>query len=319
MSFDLLVARFGSPAEPIVIFAAARARALVEDPPLLFGTLDEIGCRLDQLRAMSLEPRSLVVSKVSEPVEALTPIVWMSQVLGADAFDGAPIDDKYHAFMERPTHTRRELRLAFVAEDYFRYRFPSDRKPTPEEIARALGRVGRFDRSAAILREELRKRPDDAPLLFHLGDILVRIGEAEAAIPMLQRSAELAPHQLDPRSSLALALMECDRHREAKQVYLELVTMSGGGFGEWMNVATICLHLGDWEEGWRATMQALALEPTSAHANALAARLACKLGDHAAVQRHCQQAEAGLAALDRSSPMHDIIATLVREARGLPH
>jgi Flp pilus assembly protein TadD len=318
VSFDLLVARFGSSAEPIVVFAGARARALMADPPLLFGTLDEIGCRLDQLRAMSLDPRSLVVSKVSEPVETLSPIVWMSQVFGADVVDGAFGDDKQHAFIDRPADTRRELRLAFVAEDYFRYRFPTDREPAAEQVARALGLVGRFDRSAAILREEVRKRPDDAQLLFHLGDILQRIGKPEEAIPLLQRSAQLAPHQLDPRSSLAVALMACGRHRDAKQVYVELVEMSQGGFGEWMNVATICLETGDLDEGWRATLQAIALEPGSAHAHAVAARLASRRGDRASVRKHCEQAESGLVSVDPSSPMHGIITAMVREARNEP-
>src|SRR5262245_50538687 len=130
MSYDLLVARFGSPAEPVVVFAGACARALFDDSSLLFGTLDEIGCPLDELGAMSLDRRSLVVSKVSEPVETLTRIVWMSQVLGADVVDGELIDDKQHAFIKRPARTRRELSLGFVAEDYFQYRFPDRRKPT---------------------------------------------------------------------------------------------------------------------------------------------------------------------------------------------
>jgi tetratricopeptide (TPR) repeat protein len=315
MSVRLLVARFGSPAAPVVMFAGARARVLLEDPPLLFGTLDELECPLDEVRAMSLERRSVVVATVSEPRETLSNLLWMSQVLGADVDDGEFKDDKQHAIIKRPAETRREIDLAFVAEDYFRYRFPDNRQPTREEIARAFGLVGRFDRSVEVLREELRERPDDAPLLFHLGDILTRIGRPEEAIELLQRSAELAPDQLDPRSSLALALIACGRHRDAQTVYAELVVMSGGDFGDWMNLATICTDTGELEEGRRAVEQALAIEPDSAHAQALAATLAVRLGDHRAARKHCLEAEARLRAVDRSSPMYDIISDLVREAR----
>lgn len=319
MSYDLLVARFGSPAEPVVVFAGARARALLEDPSLLFGTLDEIGCPLDEVRAMSVERRSLVVSKVTEPVETLTRLVWMSQILGADVVDGEFIDDKQHAFLTRPAHTRCELSLGFVAEDYFRYRFPDRPERTREDTARAFGLIGRLDRSAAILREELRERPDDAPLLFQLGDILQRIGKPDEAIPLLERSAALAPDQLDPRSSLALALIACGRRRDAKQVWADLVAMSGGGFEACMNLATVCLDTGDLEEGRRAVERALALEPHSAHANAVAARLASELDDTTAARRHCERAEAALVTEDPSSPMYDIIRTTLREARARIH
>lgn len=314
----LIVARFGSPADPVVMLIGDRARELLTDAALLFGTLDEIGCTLHTVRAMSVEPRSLVVATVDEPTNTLTPIVWMSQVVAADALDGEHVDDKQHAIVARPDRVRTEHELQFIAQEYFELRFPKGREPTDRERARAFARVGRFDRSVELLRALVRDEPDNAPLLFHLGEMLQRIGKPEEAIPVLQRSAALAPQQYDPRSSLAIAYVACHRYAEAKQVYLDLIAMSGGDFGDWMNLASICRDTGDFEEGQRAVSRALGLEPQSAHAHAIAAGLAAALGDHEVARRHCDAAEAYLASADPQSPMYGVIRGLIEQARRQP-
>jgi hypothetical protein len=172
----LFAARFGSPEEPVVLFAGAGARALVEDDALLFGTLDALGCGLDELRAMSLNEQSSVIATLHEPVEALTPILMMAERLGVDVVDGAPTGERHHAFLKRPARVRCDEQISLLSEDYFQLRFPNGREPTREEIARALCLVGRYDRAAEVLRDEVRSRPDDAPLHFHVGSLLERAG-----------------------------------------------------------------------------------------------------------------------------------------------
>lgn len=310
----VVVAKFPPRESPIVLIAGRSVRSLFDDPALLFGTLDDIGCRLTEIRVASLDASSLVVATAIVATEEITPILIMSQFVGSDVTGDKIVDDKQHAFLRRPAELRHELAISYIPELYFHRRFPRGRKATPEERARAFALIGRTDRAARVLRRLVTERPDDSPLLYLLGDVLRDRGEYEEAVEMFRRSAELAPDQIDPRSALAITLFFAHRYREAKRVHAELLVMTNGDFGEYMNLAVVCETLGELDEAWRAVQAALERQPDSTYGHARAAKLAYARGDLAAAQAHGDKARAGLAHEDRSSPMYDILEKLLRES-----
>jgi tetratricopeptide (TPR) repeat protein len=311
----VFVAKFGSPASPIIVIAG-RVRSLFDDPPLLFGALDGIGCRLDEVRVASLDTSSLVVATMTEATESITPILMMAQVVGSDVTGDKIIDDKQHAFIRRPAQVRHDLEIHYIREAYFRLRFPTHRQPSPAELAYAFALIGRPDRSVPILRRLIAEHPGDAELLYQLGEVLRQLDQHEEAVGLFERSAALAPEQIDPRSALAITLSHLGRHREAKRRHTELIAMTNGDFGEYMNLASVCQTLGELDEAWRAVQMALAREPKSTHGHALAANLAYARGDLTAAHAHSEKARAGLVRVDRASPMYDIIDNLLRVALG---
>lgn len=298
----------------MVVVAGKHARALFDDLPALFGLLDEVGWRFAEARVASLDVSSLVVAPVTMPTETITPILMMSQWFGEDVTGDEIADNKQHAFVRRPAEARHVLALRHTPPDYFRFRFPAKHSPTPLERALAFDCVARWDRAAEILRKLVAEQPDDPVALFQLGQALCQLGGEEEAVELFKRSAALAPDQLDPRSSLAITLSGLKRYREAKRVHAELIEMTAGDFGEYMNFAQVCQNLGELDEAWGAVQQAVQRNPTSAHVHAYAASLAYARGDLTAAREHGEIGRTRLAQIDRNSPMYELIEKLLNEA-----
>lgn len=77
----------------------------------------------------------------------------------------------------------------------------------------------------APLREALRISPDNAPLLVHAGEILVRNGGFAAAEALFKRGLSLQPDNLSARLGLATAFYQQGKH-SAAMVIVEALTRS---------------------------------------------------------------------------------------------
>jgi hypothetical protein len=71
----------------------------------------------------------------------------------------------------------------------------------------ALVDRGRLEEAAAVLREAIRLRPDDAHARISLGAVLVDAGRPEDATPVLGEAIRLAPSQFPAHLNLGRALM----------------------------------------------------------------------------------------------------------------
>jgi len=66
------------------------------------------------------------------------------------------------------------------------------------QLAEVHRRLGDYPKAASLLREGLEMFPDDGTLIAALSDILPRLGEADAAVTMLEAWAQLRPDLVTP-------------------------------------------------------------------------------------------------------------------------
>lgn len=83
-------------------------------------------------------------------------------------------------------------------------------------LAEALLAADLLDEAEAAFGEVLRQQPDNARALLGSGQILLRRGDAAAAIPLLEKAAEHPTAQKAALSSLAEALQRLDRSDQAE-------------------------------------------------------------------------------------------------------
>ena len=96
------------------------------------------------------------------------------------------------------------------------FRSPTD--PATSE-AYAAYQSGNWDRAAELLRPVAAQHPDDAGLLYRLGDSLYQLNRLDEALPPLQRAARLAGDVPAHHYKLGNVLKELERVDEALECY----------------------------------------------------------------------------------------------------
>ncbi len=84
------------------------------------------------------------------------------------------------------------------------------------EAAKELILTGRADRAAGILRELVRRSPDNVPFLTHLGEAELANGDSEAALAAYRRAVQLNPGLEFLHLNLATAYQKLGRPDEAR-------------------------------------------------------------------------------------------------------
>lgn len=95
----------------------------------------------------------------------------------------------------------------------------------------------RADKAAAHFRAGLGFAPNDIPMNAALGDLLLRAGKFEAALPYLAKTCELQPKLAQVRALYARALKQAGRLEEAAESFRMLLTLVPGDGGRWQRFA----------------------------------------------------------------------------------
>jgi len=95
----------------------------------------------------------------------------------------------------------------------------------------------RADRATAHFEAGLVLAPNDVQMNAALGDILLRAGKIEAALPYLAKTCELQPKLAQVRALYARALKQAGRYEEAAASFRQLLTLVPGDGGRWQRFA----------------------------------------------------------------------------------
>ena len=95
----------------------------------------------------------------------------------------------------------------------------------------------RAERAAAHFEAGLALAPDDIQMNAALGDILLRAGKIDAALPYLAKTCELQPKLAQVRALYARALKQAGRYEEASDSFRQLLTLVPGDGGRWQRFA----------------------------------------------------------------------------------
>jgi Flp pilus assembly protein TadD len=121
-------------------------------------------------------------------------------------------------------------------------------------------------------------RPEHAPTLSCLGDVLRRLGRVEEALPLLEQGAALAPESWEAQSDFGLALCEVDRVPEAAGAIERAVRLHGMDARLASNLAMVRRCEGRVEEALVLLDEAIAQQPDFAAAHVNRAHLLLLLG-----------------------------------------
>lgn len=95
----------------------------------------------------------------------------------------------------------------------------------------------RAERAAAHFEAGLKLSPDDIQMNAALGDILLRAGKVEAALPYLAKTCALQPKLAQVRALYARALKQAGRYEEAADSFRILLTLLPEDGGRWQRFA----------------------------------------------------------------------------------
>ncbi len=110
-------------------------------------------------------------------------------------------------------------------------------------------------------------RPEHAPTLSCLGDVLRQLGRVEEALPLLEEGAVLAPESWEAHSDLGLALCELDRLPEAGAALERALELRGLDARLLVNLATVRKGEGRLDEALRLLEEAVRMNPEMAAAH----------------------------------------------------
>ncbi|HEY5048862.1 MAG TPA: tetratricopeptide repeat protein [Rhizomicrobium sp.] len=133
------------------------------------------------------------------------------------------------------------------------------------EIKRAqlLRSHGDLDDALRALAQLMLVAPDDARVIGEYGKVLAQQGHAQAALPFLQRAAELQPKDWTLYSALGVAYDQTDDHPHAKLAYEHALALSPGQPAVLNNLAVSRMLAGDLAGAQRLLGQASAAGSTN--------------------------------------------------------
>jgi len=123
-----------------------------------------------------------------------------------------------------------------------------------------LQQTGRLDDAAADFREVARLQPGDAGAWEGLGEVLLALGRAEAALAAYDRAIALNP-AAELHSARGVALRQLGRLDEALAAQDRATTLKPGLAEGWSNRGNVLKDLGRLEEALASLDRALALAP----------------------------------------------------------
>ena len=137
---------------------------------------------------------------------------------------------------------------------------------TDLEAASKLAQAGRFGDAARLYREFLAKDPDHAEAIHFLGVCLVRCGNPDEGVPLVERSVRLAPANALYRQNFGLLLAEADEPAAAAAQFQEILALEPGNATAHNYLGMARQKLGRLDEALASYGEALRLRPGDASA-----------------------------------------------------
>ena len=134
-------------------------------------------------------------------------------------------------------------------------------------LANALGRLGRLDEAVAHYRRTLRQRPDFAEAHNNLGHALLDLGQFDGAAASCRRAAELKPGLAEAHDNLGSAQLALGRLDDALASYRRALEIEPGFAEAHSNLGNVWLELGRIDEALASHRRALAIDPNLAGAH----------------------------------------------------
>jgi Flp pilus assembly protein TadD len=134
----------------------------------------------------------------------------------------------------------------------------------PASEAAASYSDGNFASALEQYQAAIAKNPDDAEALSNLGQVLVRLGKVEEAIPYFDRAIGLIPNRWAYHFNRARALGILGRMEEAVNGYREAQRLFPNDYATTFNLGLALHRMGDEEAAVEAYKKAIALAPNDA-------------------------------------------------------
>ncbi|MFM7346534.1 MAG: tetratricopeptide repeat protein [Tagaea sp.] len=145
--------------------------------------------------------------------------------------------------------------------------------------ALGLQQAGKFADASARYRAVLAERPDEPNATYLLGVTLHQMGDAKAAIPLLERAVEQRPDFADAYNNLGEAVRAAKRHKDAIARYEHALTLTPGHPAYLVNLSHALCATREFARARAAADAALAAEPGFAPALVARGNAAAAEGD----------------------------------------
>jgi tetratricopeptide (TPR) repeat protein len=134
-------------------------------------------------------------------------------------------------------------------------------------LANALGRLGRLDEAVTHYRRALQLRPDFAEAHNNLGHALLDLGQFDDAAASCRRAAELKPGYAEAHDALGSAQLALGRVDEALASYRRALEIEPHFAEAHNNLGNLWLELGRIDEALASYRRALKIDPNLAGAH----------------------------------------------------
>jgi Tfp pilus assembly protein PilF len=134
-------------------------------------------------------------------------------------------------------------------------------------LANALGRLGRLDEAVTHYRRALQLRPDFAEAHNNLGHALLDLGRFDDAAASCRRAAELEPGLAEAHDTLGSAQLALGRLDEALASYRRALEIEPGFAEAHSNLGNLWLELGRIDDALASYHRALEIDPHLAGAH----------------------------------------------------
>jgi tetratricopeptide (TPR) repeat protein len=120
--------------------------------------------------------------------------------------------------------------------------------------------------AVSLYRQFVVRHPDHIPTLASLGKMLIQMGQAEQAIPFLNRALQLDHNQVETLNSLAVAHAVTGRQERALELLQRSVSTNPDHSLSWINLGQALEVAGKLDDALQAYTEAIRLQPDSSEA-----------------------------------------------------
>ena len=151
--------------------------------------------------------------------------------------------------------------IAFGMDPYF--------GPARANLVALYNAVGRNAEAEQVLREGLRRTPNEGELYYSLGLLLAEDKRLAEAVDALATAARLMPRRARVRYNLALALDRLSRDREAEASLLQALQLDPGDGDIVYALAAFYVQRQQWKRALPFAEQLVAMSPADPRARQL--------------------------------------------------
>ncbi len=137
-----------------------------------------------------------------------------------------------------------------------------------QTLQRAVQEInqGQFDQAIKLLKELVRKSPQDKALPEWIGYTYLRNGDIKDAIPWLEKAVHFNPNSQKMWTNLAYAYMATHQYKLALAAYQKILTFNEKSAPTWYNIGNLHDFFKDYKSAIFAFKKAVTFDPTFAFA-----------------------------------------------------